>query len=152
MQVAVEDDPLAWLPLRLAARRQVALLGSVGTHDPQPVSLRAVVELAAFVVHAEQEPSAVGRDVRLELEDAFEVEDLAKGRAIGAGDVRSVGAGEDDAPAGQLARDRVTGSLASPPAAVRVGSRIRVTKVRLAFPTLPVTCQHPAVGKVIAVD
>ena len=43
LQVAVEDDPLAWLPLRLAAGRQVALIGSVGAHDPQPVSLRAVV-------------------------------------------------------------------------------------------------------------
>ena len=34
----------------------------------------------------------------------------------------------------------------------QTGSRIRLTKVRLAPPTLPVTCQHPAVGKVIAVD
>jgi hypothetical protein len=31
-------------------------------------------------------------------------------------------------------------------------SRMSVTKVRLASATLPVTCQHPAVGKVIADD
>ena len=56
----------------------------------------------SFVVYAEQEPRAVGRDVGLELEDAFEVEELVKARAVGVRDVRSVSAREDKAPAGQL--------------------------------------------------
>ena len=92
----------------------------VQADDPRPL-------LAAFVVHAEQEPSAVGRDVRLELEDAFEVEEFAKGGAVGACDVRSVGAREDDAPPGQLVRDtrrRVTCLAASS------RSRLTFTAVR----------------------
>jgi len=34
--------------------------------------------LATLIVHAKQEASTVGRDIRLELEDGFEVEHLAK--------------------------------------------------------------------------
>jgi hypothetical protein len=44
----------------------------------------------ALVVHAKQEPSVVGGDVCLELKDAFEVEQLAKTRAVCARDERPV--------------------------------------------------------------
>jgi hypothetical protein len=40
---AVEQDPLARLPLRLAALGEVATPGSIGSHDPEPVPVGPVV-------------------------------------------------------------------------------------------------------------
>ena len=82
---------------RPARTGDVGAAAPVQGNDPRTL-------LAILIVHAKEEPSTVGRDIRLELENPFEVEHLAKGRAVRAREVCSVGAREDDAPACQLVR------------------------------------------------
>jgi hypothetical protein len=61
--------------------------------------------LAARVVNTKKKPSTVWTDVCLVFEDAFEIDHLAKGPAVGAPTERPIGARKDDAPVGQFVRD-----------------------------------------------